>query len=138
MHSYVYYFGAGKAAGDASMKALLGGKGANLAEMTNLGIPVPAGFTITTEVCTHYYTHKRSYPKGIRGEVDRALARVHGGYAGVLHPLSHRSGGRRRDYFRAHGGSVCEAVRRRKKLGTDTTGGGAAGLYGLRPPERQL
>ena len=76
MHSYVYYFGAGKAAGDASMKALLGGKGANLAEMTNLGIPVPAGFTITTEVCTHYYTHKRSYPKGIRGEVDRALARV--------------------------------------------------------------
>ena len=51
---------------------------------------------------------------------------------------SHRSGGRRRDHFRAHGGSVREAVRRRKEFGTDTTGGGAAGLYGLRPPERQL
>lgn len=76
MHSYVYYFGAGKAAGDASMKALLGGKGANLAEMTNLGIPVPAGFTITTEVCTYFYAHKGRYPRGIEAQVDRALARV--------------------------------------------------------------
>ena len=55
-------------------------------------------------------------------QADRALARVHGGYAGFLHPLSHRSGGRRRDHFRAHGGSVREAVRRRKKLGTDHHG----------------
>ena len=60
------------------------------------------------------------------------------GMPGSYTALCHRSGGRRRDHFRAHGGSVREAVRRRKKLGTDTTGGGAAGLYGLRPPERQL
>ncbi|MEI6634325.1 MAG: pyruvate, phosphate dikinase [Chlamydiota bacterium] len=76
MRKYVYYFGAGKAEGDASMKALLGGKGANLAEMTNLGIPVPAGFTITTEVCTHAAAHRGGYPRGIEGQVERALARV--------------------------------------------------------------
>ncbi len=59
---YVYYFGNGKADGSARMKALLGGKGANLAEMTNLGLPVPPGFTISTEVCTYYSSTARSIP----------------------------------------------------------------------------
>ncbi len=73
---YVYFFGAGKADGKAEMKNLLGGKGANLAEMTNLGIPVPPGFTITTEVCTLYYENSRKYPKELRKQVDTSLARV--------------------------------------------------------------
>ena len=73
---YVYFFGAGKADGKAEMKNLLGGKGANLAEMTNLGIPVPAGFTITTEVCTLYYKNKRKYPKELAGQVEAAISRV--------------------------------------------------------------
>ncbi|MBI3736302.1 pyruvate, phosphate dikinase [Candidatus Sumerlaeota bacterium] len=72
----VYFFGQGKSDGDESMKNLLGGKGANLAEMVNLGIPVPAGFTITTEVCTHYYKSGRKYPKALAAEVKDALARV--------------------------------------------------------------
>jgi pyruvate,orthophosphate dikinase len=72
----VYGFGAGKASGDASMKALLGGKGANLAEMSNLGLPVPPGFTITTDVCTAYYRLGRQYPEGLAAEVDTALAEV--------------------------------------------------------------
>ena len=73
---YVYFFGAGKAEGRADMKELLGGKGANLAEMTNLKIPVPAGFTITTEVCTYYYQHGRKYPAALKADADAALARV--------------------------------------------------------------
>jgi len=73
---YVYFFGAGKADGKAEMKNLLGGKGANLAEMTNLGIPVPPGFTITTEVCTYYYQHNRTYPKELAKQVEEALARI--------------------------------------------------------------
>ncbi len=72
----VYFFGGGAADGRADMKNLLGGKGANLAEMANLGIPVPAGFTITTEVCTHYYEAGRSYPAGLEAEVAAALAKV--------------------------------------------------------------
>ncbi|HUS45186.1 MAG TPA: pyruvate, phosphate dikinase [Phycisphaerae bacterium] len=72
----VYFFGAGKAEGRARMKELLGGKGANLAEMTNLKIPVPAGFTITTEVCTHYYKHRRKYPPELKAQVNRAMAAV--------------------------------------------------------------
>ena len=59
MGKYVYFFGNKHADGDGSMKNLLGGKGAGLAEMTNLGIRVPAGFTITTDVCTHYYAHNK-------------------------------------------------------------------------------
>jgi pyruvate,orthophosphate dikinase len=59
---WVYSFGAGESAGDASMKALLGGKGANLAEMSKLGLPVPPGFTLTTEVCTAFYANARKYP----------------------------------------------------------------------------
>jgi pyruvate,orthophosphate dikinase len=73
---YVYFFGAGKADGKSEMKNLLGGKGANLAEMTNLGIPVPAGFTITTEVCTLYYKNNRKYPKELAGQVEAAISRV--------------------------------------------------------------
>jgi len=73
---YVYFFGAGKADGNAKMKELLGGKGANLAEMTSIGLPVPAGFTITTEVCTEYYKNGRSYPQGLADEVRANLAAV--------------------------------------------------------------
>ncbi|MBI5075403.1 MAG: pyruvate, phosphate dikinase [Nitrospirae bacterium] len=73
---YVYFFGAGKADGKSEMKNLLGGKGANLAEMVNLGIPVPAGFTITTEVCTLYYKNNRKYPKELEGQANAAIAKV--------------------------------------------------------------
>ena len=71
---YVYSFGAGESAGDASMKALLGGKGANLAEMARLGLPVPPGFTLTTEVCTEFYANDRAYPKELAAQVEAALA----------------------------------------------------------------
>jgi len=74
MAKYVYTFGAARAEGRADMKDLLGGKGANLAEMCHLGIPVPAGFTITTEVCTYYYEHGGTYPEGLRQDVEKALA----------------------------------------------------------------
>jgi pyruvate, orthophosphate dikinase len=70
---YVYVFGNKKADGDGSMKPLLGGKGANLAEMTRIGLPVPPGFTITTEVCTYYYAHKRTYPKELQGEMEAGI-----------------------------------------------------------------
>jgi pyruvate, orthophosphate dikinase len=73
---YVYSFGHGRADGNGTMRALLGGKGAGLAEMTRIGLPVPPGFTITTEVCTYYYAHKRSYPPQLTKQVDEALAKV--------------------------------------------------------------
>ena len=73
---YVYYFGDGKADGDGKMKPLLGGKGANLAEMTRIGLPVPPGFTITTEVCTYFYENKKSYPPELKEQVSAALAKV--------------------------------------------------------------
>ncbi|MFQ5799810.1 MAG: PEP/pyruvate-binding domain-containing protein, partial [Bacteroidota bacterium] len=73
---YVYFFGGGKAEGRADRRALLGGKGANLAEMTNIGLPVPTGFTLSTEVCRYYYTHGRTYPKGLESEVAAALRRM--------------------------------------------------------------
>ena len=73
---HVYSFGAGKAEGAADMKDLLGGKGANLAEMTNLGIPVPAGFTITTEVCNYFQKNKGKYPLGLKSDVEKALKKV--------------------------------------------------------------
>src|SRR5260370_26600497 len=76
MSKYVYFFGSGKAEGRADMKELLGGKGANLAEMTNIGLPVPAGFTLTTEVCTYYYANDRTYPKELKGEVEAALKKT--------------------------------------------------------------
>ncbi len=73
MSRWVYTFGDGKAEGQAGMKNLLGGKGANLAEMSNLGLPVPPGFTITTEVCTYYYDHGRAYPQELKSQVEKAL-----------------------------------------------------------------
>jgi pyruvate,orthophosphate dikinase len=76
MSKYVYFFGNGKAEGKAEMKNLLGGKGANLAEMTNIGLPVPAGFTISTEVCTYYYANKKTYPKSLKNEVTTAIKKV--------------------------------------------------------------
>lgn len=75
---YVYFFGGNKAEGKAEMKNLLGGKGANLAEMVNIGLPVPAGFTITTDVCTYYYANKKKYPKELKEQVLKALANVEG------------------------------------------------------------
>src|SRR2546422_11521958 len=72
----VYFFGEGKADGDASMKNLLGGKGANLAEMVNLGVPVPPGFTITTEVCNEYLAKGHRMPEGLAAEIESALDRL--------------------------------------------------------------
>ncbi len=73
----VYYFGAGETDGSTDMKNLLGGKGANLCEMAGMGIPVPAGFAITTDVCTHYM-HNNGYPEGLEAEVDAAMTKVEG------------------------------------------------------------
>jgi pyruvate,orthophosphate dikinase len=73
---WVYAFGGGKADGKASMRDLLGGKGAGLAEMASLGLPVPPGFTITTDVCTFYYANDKRYPKELRSQVEKALAQV--------------------------------------------------------------
>jgi pyruvate, orthophosphate dikinase len=73
---YVYSFGHGRADGSGSMRSLLGGKGSGLAEMTRIGLPVPPGFTITTEVCTYYYQHKRSYPPQLARQIDEALSKI--------------------------------------------------------------
>ena len=97
---WVYGFGGGKAEGRAEMKNLLGGKGAGLAEMANLGLPVPPGFTITTEVCTYFYANRKTYPGDLEDQVTAALERL-GKIAGKTfgdsdNPLlvSVRSGGR--------------------------------------------
>jgi pyruvate,orthophosphate dikinase len=76
MTKWVYSFGAGHNEGRADMRNLLGGKGANLAEMASIGLPVPPGFTVTTEVCTYYYAHQHTYPADLRGQVSDALALV--------------------------------------------------------------
>lgn len=76
MTNWVYNFGNGTADGAAEMKNLLGGKGANLAEMSNLGLPVPPGFTITTEVCTWYYQHDKAYPEDLKTQIEAALDKV--------------------------------------------------------------
>ena len=100
MAKWVYGFGGGKAEGNAGMKGLLGGKGANLAEMSRIGIPVPPGFTITTEVCTYYYGHKQTYPKTLRADVEAALRKIEKalgrGFGSETSPLlvSVRSGAR--------------------------------------------
>ena len=75
-NKWVYAFGGGKAEGKSEMKNLLGGKGANLAEMANLGLPVPPGFTITTEVCTYYYANGEKYPPALKDQVEKALSQV--------------------------------------------------------------
>src|SRR6187399_3227879 len=74
--TYVYFFGEGRADGSAKMRDLLGGKGAGLAEMSNAGVPVPPGFTITTAVCRHYYEHGRSLPSGFDDQQEVALERL--------------------------------------------------------------
>ena len=100
MAKWVYGFGVGSAEGRADMRNLLGGKGANLAEMSNLGLPVPPGFTITTEVCTHFYANGRSYPKELEAQVGAALAalekRIGAKFGDAGNPLlvSVRSGAR--------------------------------------------
>src|SRR5262245_9754868 len=76
MSKYVYFFGGKTADGDGSMKDLLGGKGANLAEMCRIGLPVPAGFTLTTEVCTYYYDHGHAYPPELNAQVEDALKKT--------------------------------------------------------------
>src|SRR5688572_26885395 len=72
---FVYLFG-GKTDGNGTMKPLLGGKGANLAEMCRIGLPVPPGFTITTEVCTYYYANKRTYPPALRAQMEAGVASI--------------------------------------------------------------
>src|ERR1700722_19006157 len=73
---WVFTFGDGKAEGKAGLRDLLGGKGANLAEMANLGLPVPPGFTIPTSVCTYFYAHDKSYPAALKAQVEKALDHV--------------------------------------------------------------
>src|SRR5437588_2371834 len=73
---WVFTFGDGKAEGKAELRDLLGGKGANLAEMANLGLPVPPGFTIPTSVCTYFYAHDKTYPKELKAQVEKALEHV--------------------------------------------------------------
>lgn len=73
---FVYSFGGGSADGNGSMKNLLGGKGANLAEMARIGLPVPPGFTITTEVCTYYYDHGCTYPAQLDAQIKEGIARM--------------------------------------------------------------
>ena len=100
MSKWVYTFGNGNAEGDASMRNLLGGKGANLAEMNKVGMPVPPGFTVTTEVCTYYYDNNKTYPSDLKDQVRQAVAYVEGimgkKFADANNPLlfSVRSGAR--------------------------------------------
>ena len=75
-HKFVYSWGAGKADGNGTMKPLLGGKGAGLAEMSRIGLPVPAGFTVTTEVCTHYYANRRTYPTALQAQINEGIAKI--------------------------------------------------------------
>ena len=78
MQKYVYFFGGGKAEGKGDMKDTLGGKGAGLAEMTNAGLPVPPGFTISTEVCRLFYDNKNKLTDDIQGQINEALTRLEG------------------------------------------------------------
>src|SRR6185437_7413670 len=100
MTKWVYGFGDGSAEGRAEMKDLLGGKGANLAEMSNLGLPVPPGFTISTEVCTFFYGNRKTYPKDLKDQADAALVqletRIGARFGDAANPLlvSVRSGAR--------------------------------------------
>ncbi len=100
MTKWVYSFGGDVTEGNAGMRELLGGKGADLAEMRNLGLPVPPGFTITTEICTYFYAHGQNYPDGLGDQVDAALRTVEkivgAGFGDAANPLlvSVRSGAR--------------------------------------------
>lgn len=98
MAKYVYLFTKGQADGDRSQRELLGGKGANLAEMAAIGLPVPSGFTLTTEVCKSFYQHDRHYPEGVESQVNNALKKLEQemakGFGDPVNPLllSVRSG----------------------------------------------
>src|SRR5436853_4026310 len=100
MAKWVYTFGDGKAEGRAELRDLLGGKGANLHEMASLGLPVPPGFTITTEVCTYFYKNGKTFPPDLSAQVDAAIAEVERqtrrGFGDPANPLllSVRSGAR--------------------------------------------
>ena len=100
MTKWIYSFGDGAAEGAASMRDLLGGKGANLAEMSNLGLPVPLGFTITTEVCSYFTENADAYPEGLKSDVNEALFAIEKAlgrnFGGAEKPLlvSVRSGSR--------------------------------------------
>ena len=100
MTQWVYGFGEGRADGRADMRNLLGGKGANLAEMSSIGLPVPPGFTVTTEVCTYYYDNGETYPEDLKAQVETALAKIEAEvgmkFGDVANPLlvSVRSGAR--------------------------------------------
>src|SRR5262245_25241712 len=100
VHPEIYFFGAGVAEGRAAMRELLGGKGANLAEMASLKLPVPPGFTISTRVCNYYYDHNAKYPKGLTESVKKSIARIEKAlrrsFGDVTNPLlvSVRSGAR--------------------------------------------
>ena len=74
--NYVYSFGPNECAGDGSQKYLLGGKGANLADMVKLGLPVPPGFTLSTEVCSYFYQNKKAYPASLKDEVSKAISKL--------------------------------------------------------------
>lgn len=75
-HKWVYTYGAGKAEGDRTMRNLLGGKGLGLHDMCSIGVPVPPGFTITTEVCTYYYDHNKQYPKRLHGDIQAGMKHI--------------------------------------------------------------
>src|SRR6185437_7253166 len=76
VHPEIYFFGGGVAEGRAAMRNLLGGKGANLAEMASLKLPVPPGFTISTNVCNYFYDHKHKYPQGLEQSVAKSIGRI--------------------------------------------------------------
>ncbi len=76
VHPEIYFFGGGMSEGRSGMRNLLGGKGANLAEMATLKLPVPPGFTISTEVCNYFYEHKNKYPKGLTDGVEKSVRRI--------------------------------------------------------------
>ena len=97
---YVYFFGAGKADGAGDMKEILGGKGAGLAEMTRIGLPVPAGFTITTEACDYYFKHDRKYPKELRAEVAKNLAHLEKAHQEKIGRREESAAGKRSFRFR--------------------------------------
>ena len=87
---YIYFFGSGKADGSGTMKDLLGGKGAGLAEMTNAGVPVPPGFTITTEVCNLFYDLGKRVPDGLDAEMRGYMKKVEEALGGQVHVRRHR------------------------------------------------
>src|SRR5690242_15728396 len=106
---YVYFFGAGKADGTGDMREVLGGKGAGLAEMTKIGLPVPAGFTITTEACDYFYKHDKKYPKELREQVKQNVAKLEKLTKKKLRSEEHTS------ELQSHVNLVCRLLLEKKK-----------------------